>query len=657
MPFRCYADEQNTEGYEACDYLLEGGSAPPGMCDYEKNEEDAYATVSKVLDTVYLWVGIIAVLFVIIGGINYSISQGDPNKVKKAKETIIYALVGLIVSLLAFSITSFVLGALEGGQDNSVQGDTRQAESANVEAESITVSAPKTELLAGETMQLKTAFEPNNTSNKALIYSSSNPDIVTVGLTGRVTAKKAGTATVTVTTRNGKSTEIELVVSPAVSAITAVDTVRLVDGQTFTLRPKIIPENATNQTLSYKSSKDSVAEVSSDGVIRAKKPGKATITISSTNGVKKKVSVTVAERIKITSIDLSETDITIRVGTTRAITASAKPDKAANKNLTWESSNPSVATVTKAGKIKGIKEGKATITVSAFDGVETVSSKIKVTVSNSAIATTGSTANVKFSGKLRMRKETRDIIDDHRKDFYFNNFSSEIAKRGGYKKYVKKLGGIFAEYADTRHVKVKTAADIQATAEYVWGLMTIWGGDYANGSVHWNWRDDSAWNGGKNDGFYHGQSGRGALLDSTSAHIDDVLSRSTTVRTNCNYMINTYYQKTKLKSLGGAAYKSKHLEMSRAGKITKVNELQVGDIIHFFGSDGGWHHVAMVGEVYKDYVIIYDGGSRYIRSGNYKKKTKRTNSSKLTDDYAGEHNWWAFRPWNIDQNVTLEGMN
>jgi hypothetical protein len=97
--------------------------------------------------------------------------------------------------------------------------------------------------------------------------------------------------------------------------------------------------------------------------------------------------------------------------------------------------------------------------------------------------------------------------------------------------------------------------------------------------------------------------------------------------------------------------------MSRAGKITKVNELQVGDIIHFFGSDGGWHHVAMVGEVYKDYVIIYDGGSRYIRSGNYKKKTKRTNSSKLTDDYAGEHNWWAFRPWNIDQNITLEGMN
>ena len=81
MPFRCYADEQNTEGYEACDYLLEGGSAPPGMCDYEKNEEDAYATVSKVLDTVYLWVGIIAVLFVIIGGINYSISQGDPNNV------------------------------------------------------------------------------------------------------------------------------------------------------------------------------------------------------------------------------------------------------------------------------------------------------------------------------------------------------------------------------------------------------------------------------------------------------------------------------------------------------------------------------------------------------------------------------------------------
>ena len=64
----------------------------------------------------------------------------------------------------------------------------------------------------------------------------------------------------------------------------------------------------------------------------------------------------------------------------------------------------------------------------------------------------------------------------------------------------------------------------------------------------------------------------------------------------------------------------------------------------------------MVGEVYKDYVVMYDGGGRFAKSGKYKKITKRANSSKLTDDYSG-YKWWAFRPWNINQNITLKGIN
>ena len=73
-----------------------------------------YQTIRNALDTVYLWVGILAVLFIIVGGINYTVSQGDPGKVAKAKNTILYAIVGLIITLLAFSITQFVLNALSG---------------------------------------------------------------------------------------------------------------------------------------------------------------------------------------------------------------------------------------------------------------------------------------------------------------------------------------------------------------------------------------------------------------------------------------------------------------------------------------------------------------------------------------------------------------
>ena len=104
--------QQSSDPEDPCNLAM--GSKPPGMCNEEHTEETLIETISNVLDTVYLWVGIIAVIFIIIGGVNYTMSQGDPGKVKKAKDTILYAVIGLIVSLLAFAITAFVLNALEG---------------------------------------------------------------------------------------------------------------------------------------------------------------------------------------------------------------------------------------------------------------------------------------------------------------------------------------------------------------------------------------------------------------------------------------------------------------------------------------------------------------------------------------------------------------
>lgn len=64
------------------------------------------AQVTSVFNGVLMLAGAIAVIFIILGGIKYSISQGEPGDTKKAKETIIYALVGLVVVMLAFSIVN-----------------------------------------------------------------------------------------------------------------------------------------------------------------------------------------------------------------------------------------------------------------------------------------------------------------------------------------------------------------------------------------------------------------------------------------------------------------------------------------------------------------------------------------------------------------------
>ena len=66
--------------------------------------------IQKLLTLVFTVAGSIAVILVIIGGIKYITSQGDPQSVSKAKQTIIYALVGLIICIFAVAIVQFVIG-------------------------------------------------------------------------------------------------------------------------------------------------------------------------------------------------------------------------------------------------------------------------------------------------------------------------------------------------------------------------------------------------------------------------------------------------------------------------------------------------------------------------------------------------------------------
>lgn len=66
--------------------------------------------LSTILGVVFIIAGAVCVLVVTIAGLSYVISTGDPQKTAKAKDTILYALIGLAVSILSFTIVSFVLG-------------------------------------------------------------------------------------------------------------------------------------------------------------------------------------------------------------------------------------------------------------------------------------------------------------------------------------------------------------------------------------------------------------------------------------------------------------------------------------------------------------------------------------------------------------------
>lgn len=70
--------------------------------------------VTNIISAVIGILGLVAVIVIIIGGVNYMTSSGDASKVKKAKDTILYGCIGLVVCVLAFAIVNFVIGGILG---------------------------------------------------------------------------------------------------------------------------------------------------------------------------------------------------------------------------------------------------------------------------------------------------------------------------------------------------------------------------------------------------------------------------------------------------------------------------------------------------------------------------------------------------------------
>ncbi len=265
----------------------------------------------------------------------------------------------------------------------------------------VSLSETSKSLFVGESADVNASVVPSNASVKDVIWSSSDESVATVK-DGKITAVKAGTATITVTTADGGKTAscAVTVVNPTV-AVTGVSlsktTAKLIVGESATLTATVAPSNATNKSVTWKSSNAAVATVE-NGVIKAVKAGSSTITVTTTDGSKTaSCAVTVVNPVvAVTGVSLNKTTAKLTVGESVTLAATVAPNNATNKNVTWKSSNTAVATVTN-GVVKAVKAGSATITVTAADGGKTAS--CEVTVVNPTVAVTGVSLN-KTTAKL-----------------------------------------------------------------------------------------------------------------------------------------------------------------------------------------------------------------------------------------------------------------
>lgn len=79
------------------------------------NGEELQKGIVNAINVIVGFLGLVCVIVIIIGGVNYMTSTGDAGKVKKAKDTILYGLIGLIICVLAYAIVNFVIAKIING--------------------------------------------------------------------------------------------------------------------------------------------------------------------------------------------------------------------------------------------------------------------------------------------------------------------------------------------------------------------------------------------------------------------------------------------------------------------------------------------------------------------------------------------------------------
>lgn len=148
--------------------------------------------------------------------------------------------------------------------------------------------------------------------------------------------------------------------------------------ETYQLTSTIFPADATIQSLRWTSDDESVSVA--DGLVTAVSEGEATVTATAKDGsgVAATCAVTVSY-VDATGISLSPSNLEIYTDQTSQLVVTFTPSNASNKNVTWDSDNEAVATVTN-GVVSGLTEGSATITATSEDGGFTATCSVSVSV-------------------------------------------------------------------------------------------------------------------------------------------------------------------------------------------------------------------------------------------------------------------------------------
>ena len=218
----------------------------------------------------------------------------------------------------------------------------------------ITLNKAETSISVGNSETLTATVAPENATNKALTWASSDEDVATVAPDGTVTAVKAGAATITATAADG-------------SGKSAVCKVTVTGDTTPPAHEHSYGDWSKDGTNHWHECTDVACPNQSES-IKDKAAHVYTDDADTTCNICGYVRTVTPEIVPVSQITLNKAETSISVGNSETLTATVAPENATNKALTWASSDEDVATVAPDGTVTAVKAGAATITATAADG-------------------------------------------------------------------------------------------------------------------------------------------------------------------------------------------------------------------------------------------------------------------------------------------------
>lgn len=238
------------------------------------------------------------------------------------------------------------------------------------QVESVELSEEELELLLYDRYALTSTITPSDATFPELSWSTSDETVVEVDKNGKIVAVGCGIATVTATAQNGVHDSVEVEVTEVVAErIEIIGDTNFYVNDCSSLEAKIYPADTSVQEISWATSDPTIVTIDENGKLTCLAEGNATIIVT-----QKDVSSSVQITVKVKKVDHIEIQSSVTkaneltIDKTMTLIASVYPEDATYQDITWSSSDTTIAVVDENGVVTGIAPGKVVITATTKDG-------------------------------------------------------------------------------------------------------------------------------------------------------------------------------------------------------------------------------------------------------------------------------------------------